>query len=160
MAMKHWLAAIALAFATMGPAWATPAAAQDDSVSEITATVDRFFVGLNTNNADAMAAEMTEDGYTRIVLYRGGQTRVLHRSFKDDIEGFRSNTAKLNEVYWDPTIVVHRDIAIFWAPYSIDADGQRIHCGIDSFDLVRIDGKWKIASLMYTVEPNGCPEGR
>ena len=154
--MKHWMAAIGMAISAL----AAPASAQDDTVSEITATVDRFFVGLNTNNADAMAAEMIEDGITTIVIYREDGQRVITRTFRDDIERFRSNTAELNEVYWDPTIVVHRDIALFWAPYSIDADGERIHCGIDSFDMVRVDGVWKISAMMYTIEPNGCPEGR
>lgn len=154
--MRTWIAALLVAMATI----AGPAAAQDDAVSEITATVDRFFVGLNTNNADAMAAEMTEDGFVRIVRYTDDGPQVYHRTFKESNDSLRGETAKLNEVYWDPTIVVHRDIAIFWAPYSIDVDGTRLHCGIDSFDLVRIDGQWKIASLMYTAEPKGCPEGR
>ncbi|MFN2098844.1 hypothetical protein [Altererythrobacter sp. MF3-039] len=154
--MRTWIAALLAAMATI----AGPAAAQDAAVSEITATVDRFFVGLNTNNPDAMAAEMIEQGITTIVIYGDEGERVITRTFKDDIENFRNNTAELNEIYWDPTIVVHRDIAIFWAPYSIDIDGKRSHCGIDSFDMVRVDGVWKISAMAYTVEPKGCPEGR
>lgn len=58
----------------------------------------------------------------------------------------------------NPTIVVRRDIAAVWTAYSFDADGKRSHCGYDLFEFVRVDGEWKIANAMWTIEPGACPE--
>jgi hypothetical protein len=35
-------------------------------------------------------------------------------------------------------------------------DGGFSHCGIDSFELVRTDGSWKLTGGIYTVEREGC----
>ena len=62
------------------------------------------------------------------------------------------------EVYWKPTVLIQDGIAVVWTPYQFERDGKRSHCGIDVFNLVQIDGAWRIASVMYTVEPQGCPK--
>lgn len=63
---------------------------------------------------------------------------------------------RIVERMWSPTILHRGPIAVVWTPYSLDIAGQRSHCGIDSFELVRVDGVWKIAGLSYTVEPRAC----
>ncbi len=140
---------------------ANPAAiAQDNSNAEVLETIDRFFEALNTKDAEGMRAVMTDAGYVRVASFAEGRPPYRERTFTDVWESIQSQEGALYEVYWDPTVLVHRDIAVAWMPYSFDYNGKRTHCGIDVFDLVRIEGKWKIASLMYTVEPNECPEGR
>ena len=37
-------------------------------------------------------------------------------------------------------------------------NGKTTHCGIDVFSLVKSDGGWKIAGLMWTQEPGACAE--
>jgi hypothetical protein len=49
-------------------------------------------------------------------------------------------------------------MAVVWTPYQFDRDGKRSYCGIDVFNLVEVDRAWRIASVMYTVEPQGCPK--
>lgn len=44
--------------------------------------------------------------------------------------------------------------------YEYWIDGTTNHCGIDSFDMVKVDGRWRVANAMWTVEPEGCPELR
>jgi hypothetical protein len=55
-------------------------------------------------------------------------------------------------------LLIHNGIAVFWAPYSFDIDGRRSHCGVDQFDFVKVEGEWKLANSMWTVEPDGCPK--
>ena len=64
------------------------------------------------------------------------------------------------ERYWDPTVLVRGSIAVVWAPYEFWRDGKTTHCGIDVFDLVKQDGTWRVANIMFTVEPEACPELR
>jgi len=53
-----------------------------------------------------------------------------------------------------------RPIAVVWAPYEFWQDGKTSHCGVDVFDLVRIDGEWRVSNSMWTVEPDACTELR
>jgi len=48
--------------------------------------------------------------------------------------------------------MVHEGIAVVWTPYEFHVNGEFSHCGVDAFSLVRIDGQWKIAGIVYTVE--------
>jgi hypothetical protein len=53
-----------------------------------------------------------------------------------------------------------RERAVVWAPYEFWRNGKTSHCGIDTFDMVKIDGQWRVANSMWTVEPDACPELR
>ena len=55
-------------------------------------------------------------------------------------------------------MLIQRDLAHVWAEYTLDIDGKRLHCGVDSFGLVKQDGQWRLSSLTWTAEPNGCPK--
>jgi hypothetical protein len=47
---------------------------------------------------------------------------------------------------------------VFWAPYDFYIDGEFSHCGVDVFDLIQLEGQWKLANSMYTVIRNDCPK--
>jgi hypothetical protein len=47
-------------------------------------------------------------------------------------------------------------LAIIWAPYSFYFNGAFSHCGVDSFQLVKINGEWKIQYLIDTRRKKGC----
>ena len=49
-------------------------------------------------------------------------------------------------------------IAVVWGEYEFFINGERSHCGVDVADVVKLDGKWKIANFMWTVEPDACPD--
>lgn len=55
-------------------------------------------------------------------------------------------------------ISLHGNIAIVWAPYTLSLSGKFSHCGIDVFTLLKTNEGWKIISIAYTVEPDGCAE--
>ena len=48
------------------------------------------------------------------------------------------------------------DIAMVWSPYVFTIDGKVAHCGTDHFDMVREDGRWKIANLTWSKRTTGC----
>lgn len=57
----------------------------------------------------------------------------------------------------DPMILIRGPIAVVWGEYDFWIDGEFSHCGIDSADVVKVDGIWKIANWMWTVERDNCP---
>ena len=47
-------------------------------------------------------------------------------------------------------------LAQVWAPYELRDDGEQVHCGIDAVDLVYLDGAWRIASILSSLEAGAC----
>jgi len=57
----------------------------------------------------------------------------------------------------EPTILIRGPIAVIWGEYEFWIDGEFSHCGVDSADLVKMSGAWKVANFMWTVEKDNCP---
>ncbi len=53
-------------------------------------------------------------------------------------------------------IKVDADLAIVWTPYQFYIDENFSHCGVNSFQLVKIDGQWKIQYLIDTRRKQEC----
>lgn len=155
--MRSLAIVLALAAAAGGTA---PAFAQDSSNADVLAAVDAFMAGLNSKNPEAMAEVVIEGAIVASVREGEDGDRTRVRSMQSTIDALTSEQSDFREVYWDPTVLINGPIAVVWAPYSFDANATRTHCGIDVFNLFRLDGKWKITSVQYTVEPEGCPAGR
>jgi hypothetical protein len=133
-----------LALATLEPAGEKAA---------VQAAVDAFIAAINSNDVAALDRLTHDDGAAFIQGYVKGREGLRHRTTRESVERMRSSTSRNTERYWNPTIQVHRDIAHFWAPYSFDVDGKRSHCGVDSFNLAKVDGEWILTSTSWTVEP-------
>jgi len=56
------------------------------------------------------------------------------------------------------TIKVDGPLAIVWTPYKFYYNGKFSHCGVNSFQLVRIEGTWKIQYLIDTRRASDCIE--
>lgn len=54
------------------------------------------------------------------------------------------------------TIKIDGPLASVWTPYKFYYAGQFSHCGVNSFQLVRISGRWKIQFLIDTRRRQGC----
>jgi len=57
----------------------------------------------------------------------------------------------------EPTVLIRGPIASVWGEYEFWIDGAFSHCGVDSVALAKVDGEWKIANWLWTVEKEHCP---
>lgn len=55
-------------------------------------------------------------------------------------------------------VKVDGPLAIAWTPYNFYYKGQFSHCGVNSFQLVRFNGEWKIQYLIDTRRKQGCKD--
>lgn len=153
--MKHLLAAAALALTLAGPARA------DDATRErtaILATVDRFFVAMTAHDAKAWSEIFVDDASTFTQAYQpDGSVKLRRGTVKDMIANLPSGPP-MSERIWKPTVMVRGPMAVVWAPYEFKLDGKSHHCGIDVFDLLKVDGTWRMANAMWTAEPKACAE--
>jgi ketosteroid isomerase-like protein len=150
--MRRFLLAAALAVGC-----AFPAAAADADETAILAQIERFFGAMRAQDAPAIKAILLED--TTFSAQRFGPegvklARIQGQAFAERVAGQKG----LDERMWDPVVMRRGPIAMVWAPYEFRLDGKTTHCGVDVFDMVKVDGTWRIAHLMWTQEPDACPE--
>ena len=138
-------------------ALASPAAAATPDEAAAVATVQKFFDGMAAQDGAAIAA-VTLPGsiYTSIRPAPGGGTKIVRTSVEDFIKNLRPG---LYEAMWAPRVTVRSGImATVAAPYEFRLEGKTLHCGIDVFDLAKVDGQWKITAATWTAEADACPE--
>lgn len=123
----------------------------------VMAVVDQFFEALNTDNQVLMAS-ISIDGSHNYSIREKADSSFELRSRQQNNSELAPNPAKYTERYWNETVLVNGHMAVFWAPYDFYIDGEFSHCGVDVFDLINLDGQWKLANSMYTVIRSGCPE--
>ena len=132
-----------------------PTAAQSDR-DEILAVVQRFFDTIASGDTAAGREIILLDGQYFRLLERDDSLdvrRTTHRQFLENLSGDRQ---ELLERMWDPTVLQQGPMAVVWTPYDFYIDGEFSHCGVDAFNLIQTSEGWKIAGIMYTVEPTGC----
>lgn len=153
--------ALALTACAATQSQVSPAGHQPDEKAAILAVMDAYMHEISANDLAAMEARQTPEGMTyRHRLRPDGGWEVLHRSNMEWVAPDMDDTRTYRERYWSPTVLIRGAMALVWAPYEFQIDGQTSHCGVDVFSFSRIDGVWKISNSMWTVEPNACDELR
>ncbi|UCH92371.1 MAG: nuclear transport factor 2 family protein [Candidatus Aminicenantes bacterium] len=84
-----------------------------------------------------------------------GEGVVKIRPFKELTDSLPGEKSKYKEVMTDPKVLIHKGIGVLCTGYKFYIDGKFSHGGIDIFSLIRAPGGWKIAGIVYTVEPLG-----
>jgi len=62
------------------------------------------------------------------------------------------------ERVWHPTVLIEDRIATVWARYDFHKGSKFSHNGTDCYTLLKTDAGWKIAGLVFTIEPGGKTE--
>ncbi len=136
---------------------AAPVAAQTTRDSIVT-TVQRFFDAMSTRDVATTRALLVADGHYHRVNADNAAAAIQRVTFDDYLARLATTDVTLLERMWQPTVLHHGPIAVLWTAYDFHQDGVFSHCGVDAFHLIRSDAGWKIASIVFTVERNACPE--
>ena len=120
--------------------------------------VQAFFDAMTARDAGAMKSLLTSDGI--FYGYREGPDGLVvvtptHQGYAD---GLAEPGPVLIERFWDPTVLLHDRMAAVWTPYDLFVDGEFSHCGIDNFNFLKTDDGWKITGIVFSMEPDNCPE--
>jgi hypothetical protein len=118
--------------------------------------VNDFFAALLSRDAARYSTLVMPGGSITTVRYINDSLKNATRSFEADMAALGKSTQLMQEEPFSIDISIHRDIAVAWVPYSFSLDGKQLHCGVDVFTFLRTPNGWKIASLAYSAEPDGC----
>ncbi|MDX1395975.1 MAG: DUF4440 domain-containing protein [Gemmatimonadota bacterium] len=121
----------------------------------VLATTQALFDVIASGDVEAGRELLTED----VVMISTATTAAgIRHSVQDREEFFEtiSSRSGMLERMWDPTVMIHGTVATVWTRYDFHVDGEFSHCGVDAFSLVKSNDGWRIASIVWTVEPTGC----
>lgn len=68
----------------------------------------------------------------------------------------QAEPGRLDEKIWSLEVRTDGDLATAWMRYAFYVDGVLHHCGVNAFQLVRVDGGWRAFSLADTSRREGC----
>ena len=127
--------------------------AADSDEKAVIAAVQTMFDGMTAHNPEMVKSVMTPDA--RAVGVRGDRVGTP-RSRDELAQAIAGGSTPILERMWNPQVLVRGKIANVWTEYDFHANGKFTHCGIDTFLLLKTDEGWKIFSLTYTMETEGC----
>ena len=152
---------LALAACTTTATPPTTVGHQPAEEAAIVAVMDAYMHEISANDLAAMDARQTSEGMTyRFAAREDGGWDVVPRPNSYWVAPERADDHAYRERYWSPTVMIRGAMALVWAPYEFQIDGETTHCGVDVFSFAKIDGVWKVSNSMWTVEPNACAELR
>jgi hypothetical protein len=132
-------------------------AQQTDSVSrsEVVATIDSALRTISRGDFATLATMMLPEATMYAIQHRDSVSR--YQATTRGAVAMTKVTISLLERGFAHQVSIAGPLAVAWVPYDFHSDGKWSHCGVDVLTLLRIDGRWMIASLAYTIaQPPMC----
>lgn len=150
----------ALAFLLL-PLAGLAAAGATDSGSEkaaVLAVVQQFFDAMKARDAGGIRQTfLPGTQYALGVPTANGYAPKL-KAIETLIAEVQQNPLPWLERIWDPTVLIGDRIATVWARNDFHVGPKFTHNGTDSYTLLKTDAGWKIAGLVFTIEPGAATE--
>jgi hypothetical protein len=149
--MKKLLCVVGFMFVCMNVFSQTSA----DSVKMV---INKMFTAMKTGDSLLLTQCFADSAVLQTVV-KSKDGKVSVRS--EEVNEFARQIVKLPKGDADERITfdivkVDADLAIAWTPYQFYYKGNFSHCGVNSFQLVRINGQWKIQYLIDTRRKDNC----
>ncbi len=144
----------------IGLASSLGAHAQTDSEGVlIMKPITTLFAGMNLGDSAMVHCAFTADATMASVGKDKSGNVVLKR--ESSISGFLKAVGSphqelWSEPIWETRMEVDGDFAQVWTRYAFYLGKKFNHCGVDSFQLIRQNGEWKIFHLADTRQTENC----
>ena len=135
--------------------------AQNTEIDIVKSKIIEFFDAFHKQDTIALKLMVTENITLQSISTNQEGKTVLK---EDDFDKFAKSIAsipkdrKFEEKLLDFSIQVDGNMANAWTPYEFWYQGQFSHCGVNSFQLMKTDGEWKILYLVDTRRRQGCQD--
>ncbi|WP_232829185.1 nuclear transport factor 2 family protein [Aureibaculum luteum] len=129
--------------------------AQSNDEVEIKEVIDVFFAGLHAGDT-LKIREAVGDKIIMQSVNDSGLKSVIFNDFLKNIASINPETTKIKEKIISLNIKSDGVMANAWTPYDFYINSEFSHCGINSFQLVKIEGSWKIIYIIDTRRKDNC----
>ena len=127
----------------------------EDSVKTV---INTMFTGMKSADADLLKSCFADSMVLQTISRnKEGQLIVINENQGAFLEFIKNESpGNADEQITFETVKVDGPLAMAWTPYNFYYKGQFSHCGVNSFQLVRFNGIWKIQYLIDTRRKQAC----
>ena len=127
----------------------------EDSVKTV---INKLFDGMKTSNPVLLKAAFADSAILQTIGRDAAGKSAVQNESLNEFAAFVSKQPKgaADERISYDVIKIDGPLAMVWAPYKFYFNGVFSHCGVDAFQLVKINGEWKIQYLIDTRRKSGC----
>ncbi|WP_324026930.1 nuclear transport factor 2 family protein [Maribacter sp. BPC-D8] len=121
--------------------------------------VETFFYAFNGKNESAIKRVVDTDNKMQTVNLNTVGNMVVQNTNFNDLVSFMITTPDsipFHEKILDYKIQIDGGMAHVWAPYEFWYNEEFSHCGVNSFQLFKDKGAWKIIYLVDTRRKEEC----
>lgn len=123
----------------------------------IMAAVNSLFEGMKKADTNLLKNCFSSDAIMQTIQDNKGIVKVSNESVADFIALVgKEKAGAADEQIMFETIKINGSLATVWAPYNFYYKGKFSHCGVNSFQLVRLNAGWKIQYIIDTRKKEGC----
>lgn len=133
--------------------------AQNDTLL-INQTINQLFEGMKTGDSNLVRdAFHTDVKMQTIFTIKTGETKLRDEKLQEFLIAVGTPHEEVwNEKITKTHIQMDPQMAHAWTNYEFYVDDKFIHCGVNSFQLVKLNNVWKIINLVDTRRVKGCKE--
>lgn len=117
-------------------------------------TINKLFAAMRNSDANSLKECFADSAILQSITANGKIRNEEVGVFVKQISSLPKDSAD-ERISFD-VVKVDDALALAWTPYQFYYAGKFSHCGVDSFQLVRINGIWKIQYLIDTRRRKGC----
>ena len=133
--------------------------AQDGEKYAVQKTIEAFFEGFHQQDSIAIQETVANEVVLQTIAKDSlGKDYVRTEDFSRFIKGIVGipTSMKFQETIKSYSIQVDGPMANAWTAYEFHVNDKFSHCGVNSFQLVKQEDKWKIIYLIDTRRKDGC----
>lgn len=123
--------------------------------NSVTAPINHLFDAMREHDHDKILAQFTSEALLQRITAKG---EIVNSDVKKFALSISKNTAKLDEHLLAITINQQNELASVWTPFAFYLNDKLSHCGSNSFQLVKVNGEWKIHYLIDITFDGDCQE--
>lgn len=126
--------------------------------AQVEAVIKGLFDGMRAKNADQVAAAFSPNAMMQTVIFKPEGSEVGSNTVADFVKRIATTPSETNldERILDYQIKVDGTMASAWTPYRFYVNGNFSHCGVNSFQLVKMADGWKIVYIIDTRRKEPC----
>lgn len=127
------------------------------ATDSIKGTIDGLFTAMRQSDSASIIRCFASDAVLQTIVDKPEGTSVRTEQvaeFAAAVNRFPKEACDERIVY--DVIKVDGNLAVVWTPYRFYYKKEFRHCGVNSFQLVRLQGSWKIQYIIDTRHKMGC----
>jgi hypothetical protein len=131
--------------------------AQNDTLA-INQVITQLFDGMRTSDSNLVKDVFhTEATLQTVFTNKTGETKLHEEQISEFVKAVGTpHDGIWNEKITQTNIQIDGNLAHAWTTYDFYVNDHFIHCGVNSFQLVKFNNGWKIISIIDTRRTANC----